>query len=174
MIAPLLISVPEKLKTLRYPKYACPLTPDTLTITASIICAGDENPLDDTMTVTFFVDFPAITESKLVGSDYNLTISKNPFSKSTFMSYQLPVQGKVSLKIYDIGGRLVKTLVNDEQQIGNHNIKLDAKGLATGVYFINLLTSCHSACPPSVWRERLPADRHGSEESITKKLVLMK
>ena len=62
----------------------------------------------------------------------------NPFNPSTTISYQIPVPGKVTLKIYDILGREVTTLVNKEQKAGNYKVNFDASRLASGVYFYRI------------------------------------
>ena len=62
----------------------------------------------------------------------------NPFNPSTVISYQLPVNGYVTLKVYDVLGREVKTLVNDRQTAGTHSVTFDARTLASGVYFYRL------------------------------------
>ena len=58
----------------------------------------------------------------------------NPFNPSTVISYQIPVNDKVTLKI-DILGREVTTLVDDFQEAGYYEKKFDARGLSSGVYF---------------------------------------
>ncbi|OGS36675.1 MAG: hypothetical protein A2293_13300 [Elusimicrobia bacterium RIFOXYB2_FULL_49_7] len=67
-----------------------------------------------------------------------LTNSPNPFRQSTVFAYRLPTQGPVSLKIYDHSGKLVKSLVQARQEPGQHNVKWNATGLATGVYFAKI------------------------------------
>jgi beta-xylosidase len=62
----------------------------------------------------------------------------NPFNPSTVISYQLPVTSTVTLKIFDILGRDVATLVNEEKFAGIYKIIFDAAGLAGGVYFYSL------------------------------------
>ena len=67
----------------------------------------------------------------------------NPFVKLTTISYQLPVKSKVSLRIYDMGGRVIKTIVDGAQKPGFYNIKWDAtdssgKKVSQGVYFYEL------------------------------------
>lgn len=72
----------------------------------------------------------------------------NPFNPSTTIKYTIPnnvtlsgVEGsKVVLKIYDILGNEIKTLVNEEQTPGVHEVKFDATGLTSGVYFYKLDT----------------------------------
>ncbi|MFA5031388.1 MAG: T9SS type A sorting domain-containing protein [bacterium] len=67
-----------------------------------------------------------------------LQISKNPFIKSTVISYSIPATSKVSLALYDVSGRCAKTLVNGEKEAGRYTINLNAKDLKTGVYFVRL------------------------------------
>jgi predicted deacetylase len=62
----------------------------------------------------------------------------NPFNPSTVVHYWLPVNGWVSLTIYDNLGRLVKTLVNEEQCGGKHEVEFNASELSSGLYFYTL------------------------------------
>ncbi|MBK7230423.1 MAG: T9SS type A sorting domain-containing protein [Ignavibacteriales bacterium] len=62
----------------------------------------------------------------------------NPFNPSTKISWQSPVSGHHSLKIYDVLGSEVATLVNQEQNAGNYNVDFNAKHLSSGVYFYQL------------------------------------
>ena len=62
----------------------------------------------------------------------------NPFNPSTTIKYQIVKAGAVSIKIYDILGREVKTLLNEFQQSGNHEIQFNAADLASGIYFYQL------------------------------------
>ena len=62
----------------------------------------------------------------------------NPFNPVTTIEFRIPESGLVSLKIYDLLGREVKTLVNEEMQPGNYTIKLDASSLSSGIYFYTL------------------------------------
>jgi len=72
-------------------------------------------------------------------NNYKLTQNyPNPFNPSTTISYQIPVPGKVTLKIYDILGREVTTLVNEEQSAGNYKVTFDASRFASGVYLYRI------------------------------------
>jgi hypothetical protein len=58
----------------------------------------------------------------------------NPFNPSTVISYQLPVAGRVSLKVYDILGREVAALVEGEKQPGYYTATFDGSKLSSGIY----------------------------------------
>ena len=69
----------------------------------------------------------------------------NPFNPSTTISYAIPVvetlratSQQVTLKIYDILGREVATLINQKQRAGNYEVQFDATNLTSGVYFYQL------------------------------------
>jgi hypothetical protein len=62
----------------------------------------------------------------------------NPFNPTTLISYQLPVASEVSLKVYDVLGREVMTLVNGKQDAGSYNLNFNASNLSSGVYFYRL------------------------------------
>lgn len=62
----------------------------------------------------------------------------NPFTRHTTLSYSLPVDGKVSLEIYDISGRAVMKLVSSERKAGSYKVDFDVKRLSSGVYFARL------------------------------------
>ena len=62
----------------------------------------------------------------------------NPFSRSTQLTYALPTAGKVSLKLYDVQGRTVRTLVNEMRPAGRHSVTLNGAGLSPGVYLARL------------------------------------
>ncbi|MDD8017512.1 MAG: carboxypeptidase regulatory-like domain-containing protein [Bacteroidota bacterium] len=62
----------------------------------------------------------------------------NPFNPSTTISYTLPASGNISLKVYNIVGQEVMTLVNGYQNSGEYRATFDAKGLASGIYFYRL------------------------------------
>ncbi len=62
----------------------------------------------------------------------------NPFNPSTVISYQLPVTGNVTLKVYDLLGKEVVVLVNQKQEPGIYEIIFNADNLSAGVYFYQL------------------------------------
>lgn len=62
----------------------------------------------------------------------------NPFNPSTIINYQLPMNSIVTLKIYDVLGREVKTLVSGHEAAGIHTVTFDASRMTSGVYFYRL------------------------------------
>jgi hypothetical protein len=62
----------------------------------------------------------------------------NPFNFTTTISYQLPSRGEVVLKIYDVLGREVETLVNEKQFSGVYEYRWNPKNMASGIYFYRL------------------------------------
>jgi predicted phosphodiesterase len=64
----------------------------------------------------------------------------NPFNPSTMIKYELPTSGHVKLKIYDVLGREVATLVNAVKQPGTYTVQWNANGVASGLYFYRLQT----------------------------------
>ncbi|HED37930.1 MAG TPA: T9SS type A sorting domain-containing protein, partial [Ignavibacteria bacterium] len=62
------------------------------------------------------------------------------FNPSTTINYSIPKRGFVQLKVYDILGNVVATLVNKEEPRGNYSINYDASKLTSGVYFYSLLS----------------------------------
>ncbi len=65
----------------------------------------------------------------------------NPFNPSTTISYQLPTSSDVSVKIYDLLGREVATLVNARQAAGRYDVRFNAASLSSGIYFYRLSAS---------------------------------
>ncbi|MBX2820862.1 MAG: T9SS type A sorting domain-containing protein [Rhodothermaceae bacterium] len=62
----------------------------------------------------------------------------NPFNPSTTLRFDLPQEAHTSLEIFDILGRRIQVLINDEMPAGSHSITFNAAGLASGVYFYRI------------------------------------
>src|SRR5205085_12490134 len=74
-----------------------------------------------------------------IPSTYSLAQNyPNPFNPSTQISFGLPKTGHVELKVYDIAGREVATILNEIRQAGNYNVEFNASEFASGVYFYTI------------------------------------
>jgi hypothetical protein len=86
----------------------------------------------------------------------------NPFNPSTTIAFDIPEQSQVTLKIYDLLGKEVATLMNNEiAAAGNHTKQWNASTMPSGVYFYKL-------------QARQQAGRQAGSFTAAKKLVLMK
>jgi hypothetical protein len=95
-----------------------------------------------------------LVEVKVLPTEYSLSQNyPNPFNPSTIISYQIPEEGFVTIKLYDVIGNEVAILVNEQKSAGKYQITVNASNLNSGVYFFML--------------------RAGKYTS-TKKLILMK
>lgn len=71
--------------------------------------------------------------------DYSLEQNyPNPFNPNTVISYRLPVTGNVILKVYDVLGNKIATLVNEEKPAGTHEVSFTSAELPSGVYFYSM------------------------------------
>jgi len=62
----------------------------------------------------------------------------NPFNPTTTISYGINEIANVNISIYDMNGRLVETLVNEQKEVGYHNIKWNASNVSSGVYIYKI------------------------------------
>jgi hypothetical protein len=62
----------------------------------------------------------------------------NPFNPTTTIRYSLPVKSRVSMKIYDLLGREIVTLVNEVKSAGTYSVQFNAGNLSSGMYFCRL------------------------------------
>jgi photosystem II stability/assembly factor-like uncharacterized protein len=115
--------------------------------------------LDGGETTTMFI----VSSEPLSADDYGHLLPlkhsleqnyPNPFNPTTNIGYRIPEFGFVTLKVYDLLGKEVATLVNEEKPAGNYEVNFDASGLSSGIYFYKL--------------------KVGNEFIETKKLVLLK
>ena len=87
--------------------------------------------------------YGGIVSTEEVGLSYDFKLSQNypnPFNPSTVISYQLPWNSRVSLKVFDILGREVATLVDGFENEGVHQVRFDANSLTNGIYFYRIET----------------------------------
>ena len=68
----------------------------------------------------------------------------NPFNPTTTIPVDLAKPYHVKINIYDVNGRLVKTLIDDQLSAGRHEFKFDGSDLASGTYIYNMLVNGNS------------------------------
>jgi uncharacterized Ntn-hydrolase superfamily protein len=128
-----------------------PIAIGTDTISAVVISGTDTVAIFWDAVVTY-VNPTSINENIISPDEFFLyQNSPNPFNPTTIIRYQIPKDGFVTLKIFDIVGNEVATLVNQEESAGIHEIKFDASqlsnrissrdGYASGVYFYKIRAS---------------------------------
>lgn len=86
-------------------------------------------------------DISGIAQQSVPESFALLNNYPNPFNPSTAIGYRLGASVHVTLTIYDVLGRVVRTLVDKVQSPGSYTVHLDGSTLASGVYFYRLMTS---------------------------------
>jgi len=81
------------------------------------------------------------TSNHLVSLPIEYSLSQNypnPFNPVTLINYSIPFSGWISLKVFDIQGREIQTLVNEFKNAGNYSIKFDGSSFSSGVYFYKI------------------------------------
>jgi hypothetical protein len=91
-------------------------------------------------TITGITIDPAIPDNYQLSQNY-----PNPFNPVTKISYALPKSGLVTLKIYDILGKEVMTLVNEVKSAGNYTIDFNGANMSSGIYFYSIKSGDFSA-----------------------------
>ena len=111
-------------------------------------------------------DFNGNFEYHNLGNEVNIGVPEkfdlsqnypNPFNPSTKINYDLPSDGNVSIKLFDISGKEVALLVNEVKTAGYHTVELNASNLSSGVYFY-----------------RISVDANGNNFIATKRMMLLK
>ena len=83
---------------------------------------------------------PANVESfELIG------VYPNPFNSSTTIGYYLPVNSNVTIRVFDLAGRLQKSLINSERDAGSHEIEWNPKSFSAGMYLLQMQAGEFSA-----------------------------
>ena len=100
------------------------------------------SPLEDCKSCYFDgVEDPRIIEDEngTIANKFSLNQNyPNPFNPSTKIRFALPKSGNVTLKVFDISGQVVATLVNGNLQAGEFEYTLDGSNLSSGIYFYRI------------------------------------
>ncbi len=88
---------------------------------------------------------PVIEPPRTIPAGYSLSQNyPNPFNPTTNIGYRIADVGFVTLKVYNVLGELVKTLVNKVEQPGSYEVEFDGSDLSSGVYFYRLQAGSYS------------------------------
>ena len=80
-----------------------------------------------------------ISDMTSIPNHYNLSNPyPNPFNPTTTIEFSIPRSDKVSIKVYDVVGKEITTLLTDYLSIGHHSIKWDGNNNSSGIYFIRM------------------------------------
>lgn len=93
------------------------------------------NPI---MYTTFDIVVTDVNDGTLVNTFELEQNYPNPFNPSTQISYTLAERTNVTLKVYDVLGKEIATLINTSQDAGKHNVTFDASNLASGLYIYTI------------------------------------
>ena len=68
----------------------------------------------------------------------------NPFNPSTTINYSVPKTSFVTIKVYNVLGREIKTLVNEKKSFGNYSVQFSGSSLSSGIYFYRMQSGNYS------------------------------
>jgi len=93
-------------------------------------------------------DFIVSSQEKLgdsLPSAFNLALHPNPFNPTTNFSFSIPETEHVILKVFNLQGQLVETLINGLRDAGSYNVTFDASALSSGIYLYQLTAGQNTA-----------------------------
>ena len=81
----------------------------------------------------------SVTKNKITSGSYQLYQNyPNPFNPTTVISYSIPKENIVTIKVFDILGNEVASLVNEEKPAGKYSVNFNASKLSSGIYFYRM------------------------------------
>ena len=98
----------------------------------SVLSTGSE------LDVFRYYETTGIEDTSIPASTELLQNYPNPFNPSTEISYSLQHEAQVTLSVFSTRGELVRTLLNEKVQAGNHTVSFNGEGLNSGIYFYRL------------------------------------
>ncbi len=92
-------------------------------------------------------NYSSIVEVKnILSKEYILEQNyPNPFNPTTVISYSIPKSSHVTVKVFDVLGNLISTLVNENQEANSYKVNFDASKLSNGIYFYKIQANDFSA-----------------------------
>ena len=110
----------------------------TYTYQVRAVNSNSESNYSNTATVSTTT---AVEKNEQIPTEFKLDQNyPNPFNPTTVISYSIPENCFVQLKIYDLLGNVITTLVSENQNTGIYKITFDGSNLTSGIYFYQLIT----------------------------------
>jgi len=107
------------------------------------------------------VDPVSVDDNNNIPKEYSLHQNyPNPFNPSTKIKYSVPQTSNILIKVFDILGNKIETLVNEEKAVGSYMVELDGNGLPSGIYFYRI--------------QAVPTGRQVGSFVETKKMILLR
>ena len=110
----------------------------------SVFSQGDQT-LNPIRIAYYDFTFPSVEDETYLNGYVLNQNYPNPFNPTTIIRYSIPEFSKVNLKVYDILGNEVATLVDEEKPAGNFEVVFDGSSLSSGVYFYKMTAGNYSA-----------------------------
>ncbi|MBI1931308.1 MAG: T9SS type A sorting domain-containing protein [Ignavibacteriales bacterium] len=104
-----------------------------------LVDEGNDGTVDDTLSLTNKITGIGNSQGSLLPTEYKLEQNyPNPFNPTTTISYQIPVNKHITIKVYDVLGREIATLIDEYKPAGIYKLEFNASRLVSGVYFYKL------------------------------------
>ncbi len=88
-----------------------------------------------------WTDWTSVAENKQLIKSFELFQNyPNPFNPATIIRYELPERSFITIRVYDVLGKEIAILVNEEKLSGSYEVEFDGKGLASGIYYYRITT----------------------------------
>ena len=98
----------------------------------------------DVSDAVFTIDIVSGLEEELESNPTEFSLVQNypnPFNPSTTIRYAVPKTSHISIKVYDLTGQEVATLINGIKEVGTYEVKFDAHNLASGIYLYRMIAT---------------------------------
>ncbi|MBN2572823.1 MAG: T9SS type A sorting domain-containing protein, partial [Ignavibacteriales bacterium] len=80
------------------------------------------------------------SNENIAPNDYQLTNYPNPFNSTTTIVFDIPIMSNIKIKLYNILGEEIKTIINDFKNAGKYSLQVDFNELPSGVYIITMFS----------------------------------
>ncbi len=132
------------------------------TIEVNTVVEGDKRyayydaiPNGGEITMTPSSGTSGIEEVSVTDKSMLLFNSPNPFSYETNIFFKVPVAGVVNLKVYDVTGKEIATILNERRHLGEYNESWNASGFSAGIYFLRMTILPDGTSSPYVVSKRM-------------------